>query len=107
MCASGVNQANRSNPVKSVLAGPDLQRFMSENKKEKEKNGEQFWELRLGIHTAIQPGRQGDEAEIAGGMFEKVRVTPWGKKRVLFCNFLNKIFFILDTKIFLWYGNRN
>ena len=51
MCAGGVPTANNSNPIETVLAALDLQRFMVATKEEKEKNGESFWELRLGIHT--------------------------------------------------------
>jgi len=51
MCAGGIPQSNGSHQIEIVLAALDLQRFMIETGKKKKKNGESFWELRLGIHT--------------------------------------------------------
>jgi class 3 adenylate cyclase len=51
MCAGGLPVPNISNPFDVVSAGLEMQEWMANWKKEKEKKGEQAWELRLGIHT--------------------------------------------------------
>ncbi|MES0490493.1 MAG: adenylate/guanylate cyclase domain-containing protein [Leptospirales bacterium] len=51
MCAGGIPQSNNTHQIEIALAALELQRFMVETGKEKKKNGESFWELRLGIHT--------------------------------------------------------
>ena len=51
MCAGGVPIRNKSNPVDTVLAGLEIQRFMKKEKAERQARGEDFWELRIGIHT--------------------------------------------------------
>ncbi|WP_430824908.1 adenylate/guanylate cyclase domain-containing protein [Carboxylicivirga sp. N1Y90] len=50
MCAGGLPNKNRTNPIEVVLAGLDMQRFM-EMSKLKHKGDYGFWELRIGIHT--------------------------------------------------------
>lgn len=50
MCAGGLPNKNRTNPIEVVLAGLDMQRFM-EASKLKHKGDYGFWELRIGIHT--------------------------------------------------------
>ncbi len=50
MCAGGLPNKNRTNPIEVVLAGLEMQRFMEESKVKH--TGEYgFWELRIGIHT--------------------------------------------------------
>lgn len=51
MCAGGLPEANESNPIDTVLAGLQMQEFMQERKKAKEKQGENYWACRLGINT--------------------------------------------------------
>jgi class 3 adenylate cyclase/tetratricopeptide (TPR) repeat protein len=51
MCAGGVPVANDTNPVDVVLAGLEIKEFMENLKKEREARGEDYWELRIGIHT--------------------------------------------------------
>jgi ligand-binding sensor domain-containing protein/class 3 adenylate cyclase/HD superfamily phosphodiesterase len=51
MCAGGIPIRNKSNPIDIVLAGLEIQRFMSEYNKGKVKSGEKGWGLRIGIHT--------------------------------------------------------
>ena len=51
MCAGGIPMANDTNPVDAVKAGLEIQKFMQDFQKEKIAKGEQFWEVRLGIHT--------------------------------------------------------
>jgi class 3 adenylate cyclase len=51
MCAGGLPIANQTNPFDIVKAGLEMQAWMANWKAEKEKKGEQAWELRLGIHS--------------------------------------------------------
>lgn len=51
MCAGGLPLRNNSNPVDSVLAGLEIQQFMSEVNTQNIENGNPIWELRIGIHT--------------------------------------------------------
>ena len=52
MCVGGIPVRNKSNPIDVVLAGLEIQHFL---KKDKEKiiaeGKDDFWELRIGIHT--------------------------------------------------------
>jgi adenylate cyclase len=47
MCAGGIPEKNRTNPVEVVLAALEVQDFMKELKK---KNSD-IWDVRIGIHT--------------------------------------------------------
>ncbi len=51
MCAGGVPAANETNPVDVVMAGLEIKQYMENLKKEREARGEDYWELRIGIHT--------------------------------------------------------
>ncbi|PJE04842.1 MAG: hypothetical protein CK427_00275 [Leptospira sp.] len=51
MCAGGLPIANRTNPVEAVLAALEIQKFMEQTREIKRSLGENYWELRLGIHT--------------------------------------------------------
>jgi len=51
MCAGGIPIRNKSNPIDIVLAGLEIQRFMTTYNKTKEKNGQKGWGLRIGVHT--------------------------------------------------------
>lgn len=51
MCAGGIPIRNKSNPIDIVLAGLEIQRFMSKYNKKKAEDGEKGWGLRIGIHT--------------------------------------------------------
>jgi len=51
MCAGGIPVANTSNPVEIVKAGLEIKQFMENLKKEREAKGQDYWELRIGIHT--------------------------------------------------------
>jgi class 3 adenylate cyclase len=51
MCAGGIPEKNSTNPVDAVRAALEMQEFMRAWKEEKIKKGEDFFELRLGIHT--------------------------------------------------------
>lgn len=47
MCAGGIPEKNRTNPVDVVLAALEVQQYMREMKAQ----NANFWELRIGIHT--------------------------------------------------------
>jgi len=51
MCAGGIPVANDTNPVDIVRAGLEIKAFMDRLKEEREKQGKDYWELRIGIHT--------------------------------------------------------
>lgn len=51
MCAGGIPASNRSNPVEIVRAGLEIKEYMDKQKAEREANGQEYWELRIGIHT--------------------------------------------------------
>ncbi|MBK6963844.1 MAG: tetratricopeptide repeat protein [Bacteroidales bacterium] len=51
MCAGGIPVANTTNPVDVVKAGIEIKAFMDRLKAEREANGQDYWELRIGIHT--------------------------------------------------------
>ena len=51
MCAGGIPAANSTNPVDVVRAGLEIRDFMENLKTKREARGEDFWELRIGIHT--------------------------------------------------------
>jgi len=51
MCAGGIPVENTTNPIDIVKAGLEIKDYMENLKKERETAGEDFWELRIGIHT--------------------------------------------------------
>ncbi len=51
MCAGGIPVENTTNPFDIVKAGLEIKDYMENLKKEREAAGEDFWELRIGIHT--------------------------------------------------------
>ena len=51
MCAGGVPVANNSNPADAVRAGLEIQAYMERLKAERQAKGQDYWELRIGIHT--------------------------------------------------------
>jgi class 3 adenylate cyclase len=51
MCAGGIPNENSTNATDVILAAFEIQRFMQAKKKEKEKDGEIYFETRIGIHT--------------------------------------------------------
>lgn len=51
MCAGGIPVANQTNPVDIVKAGLEIKEYMENLKSEREANGQDYWELRIGIHT--------------------------------------------------------
>jgi class 3 adenylate cyclase len=51
MCAGGIPAANDTNPVDIVRAGLEIKAFMEQLKIDREAQGKDYWELRIGIHT--------------------------------------------------------
>ena len=51
MCAGGIPEKNRTNPVEVVLAAYEMQQYMAKLKSESEKEGRNFFDIRIGIHT--------------------------------------------------------
>ncbi|TAE69932.1 MAG: hypothetical protein EAZ85_12415 [Bacteroidetes bacterium] len=91
MCAGGLPVANDTNPIDAIKAGLEIQKYMIEYKNECIKNGEAYFQCRLGINTgsvvAGVVGRSkfaydiwGDTVNTAsraesGGEPEKVNIT--------------------------------
>ncbi len=51
MCAGGIPAINDNNPIDVVLAALEIRDFMDHLKVEREAEGKEIWELRIGIHT--------------------------------------------------------
>lgn len=51
MCAGGIPVANRTNPADIVRAGLEIKAFMDALRIERESQGKDYWELRIGVHT--------------------------------------------------------
>jgi len=51
MCVGGLPLRNKSNPIDTVLAGLEMQDFVTKLNQEKLAKGQDAWNLRLGIHT--------------------------------------------------------
>jgi|WetSurMetagenome_2_1015567.scaffolds.fasta_scaffold00018_87 adenylate cyclase len=51
MCAGGIPEKNRTNPVEVILAALEMQSYMSKLKETTELEGMKFWDIRIGIHT--------------------------------------------------------
>ena len=51
MCAGGIPEKNRTNPVEVILAALEMKGYMNRLKKTSEIEGMKFWDIRIGIHT--------------------------------------------------------
>jgi adenylate cyclase len=51
MCAGGIPEKNRTNPVEVILAALEMKDYMSRLKLGSELEGMKFWDIRIGIHT--------------------------------------------------------
>jgi adenylate cyclase len=51
MCAGGIPERNRTNPVEVILAALEMQKYMLKLKTTSEIEGMKFWDIRIGIHT--------------------------------------------------------
>ncbi len=51
MCAGGIPEKNRTNPVEVILAALEMQDYMKKLKETSDLEGMKFWDIRIGIHT--------------------------------------------------------
>jgi adenylate cyclase len=51
MCAGGIPEKNRTNPVEVILAALEMKAYMTRLKQSSELEGMKFWDIRIGIHT--------------------------------------------------------
>ena len=51
MCAGGIPEKNRTNPVEVILAALEMKLYMKRLKESSELEGMKFWDIRIGIHT--------------------------------------------------------
>ena len=51
MCAGGIPEKNRTNPVEVILAALEMKGYMTRLKMGSELEGMKFWDIRIGIHT--------------------------------------------------------
>jgi class 3 adenylate cyclase len=51
MCAGGIPEKNRTNPVEVILAALEMKQYMTRLKASSELEGMKFWDIRIGIHT--------------------------------------------------------
>jgi adenylate cyclase len=51
MCAGGIPEKNRTNPVEVILAALEMKAYMKKLKETSELEGMKFWDIRIGIHT--------------------------------------------------------
>lgn len=51
MCAGGIPERNRTNPVEVVLAALEMQTYMQSMREDPANIAAKFWDIRIGIHT--------------------------------------------------------
>jgi class 3 adenylate cyclase len=51
MCAGGIPEKNRTNPVEIILAALEMKAYMKNLKETSELEGMKYWDIRIGIHT--------------------------------------------------------
>mgnify|MGYP000479413640 CR=1 FL=1 len=51
MCAGGIPVANITNPLDVVGAALEIREYMEQLKNQRQSEGKDYWELRIGIHT--------------------------------------------------------
>jgi adenylate cyclase len=51
MCAGGIPEKNRTNPVEVILAALEMKTYMNKLKESSDLEGMKFWDIRIGIHT--------------------------------------------------------
>lgn len=51
MCAGGIPEKNRTNPVEVILAALEMQQYMNRLKESSQLQGMKYWDIRIGIHT--------------------------------------------------------
>ena len=51
MCAGGIPEKNRTNPIEVVLAAFEMQQYLNSIKAQYRAKKQKIWDLRIGIHT--------------------------------------------------------
>ena len=51
MCAGGIPEKNRTNPVEVILAALEMKAYMTGLKQGSDLEGMKYWDIRIGIHT--------------------------------------------------------
>jgi adenylate cyclase len=51
MCAGGIPEKNRTNPVEVILAALEMKGYMNKLKATSEIEGMKYWDIRIGVHT--------------------------------------------------------
>ena len=51
MCAGGIPEKNRTNPVEVIMAALEMQQYMNNLKESSLLQGMKYWDIRIGIHT--------------------------------------------------------
>ncbi|MDP4224114.1 MAG: adenylate/guanylate cyclase domain-containing protein [Bacteroidota bacterium] len=51
MCAGGIPEKNRTNPIEVILAALEMQQYMIRLKESSVLHGLKYWDIRIGIHT--------------------------------------------------------
>lgn len=51
MCAGGIPEKNRTNPVEVILAALEMKAYMTDLRENSELEGMKYWDIRIGIHT--------------------------------------------------------
>jgi class 3 adenylate cyclase len=51
MCAGGIPEKNRTNPIEVILAALEMQQYMGKLKESSLLSGLKYWDIRIGIHT--------------------------------------------------------
>jgi class 3 adenylate cyclase len=51
MCAGGIPEKNRTNPVEVILAALEMKGYMTKLKETSELEGMKYWDIRIGVHT--------------------------------------------------------
>ncbi len=69
ICAGGIPQKNRTNPIEVVLAAFEMQQYMQILKSQYDANNMKIWDLRMGIHTG---------PVFSNGSNNKKRLEIWG-----------------------------
>jgi hypothetical protein len=70
MCAGGIPERNRTNPVEVVLAALEMQKYMRSLKNNPDNPAARFWDIRIGIHTGT--------VLAGGGGHKKITYDIWG-----------------------------
>lgn len=70
MCAGGIPKENKTNPIRAVLAGLQIARFVELDTINREREGKPTWQVRIGINTG----------ELVAGIIGQKRVIydVWG-----------------------------